>query len=78
MRPRTVCISFPPLPARARRLDDEELSRIFGGCRGHREFCDNLIGGDKACCPPYECDCIFRSACRCYKHYSQDGRDYIS
>jgi hypothetical protein len=62
-----VCISFSPLPVRARRLDDAELSRLYGGCNAHHDRCSNLGGADKACCPPYECFCTNDIRCTCWE-----------
>jgi hypothetical protein len=36
---RSTTIRFTTLPHRARRLDEGELSRVFGGCRGEGQEC---------------------------------------
>ncbi len=34
-------IKMDELPARARKLGDEELQNVFGGCKGRGEMCSS-------------------------------------
>jgi hypothetical protein len=48
---RSTTIRFTSLPHRARRLDEGDLGRLFGGCRGARQDC----GVNCDCCPGLSC-----------------------
>jgi hypothetical protein len=49
--PRPARISFANLPPRPHQLTESELSRVFGGCKGTQESCNE----DKDCCYGYGC-----------------------
>jgi hypothetical protein len=48
---RALCISFSDLPPRPHPLSESELSRVFGGCVGDYERCNE----DCDCCAGYFC-----------------------
>jgi hypothetical protein len=51
MTNRALRIGFRELPPRPYRLNSEQLSAVYGGCRGFGDTC----GGEKSCCADTEC-----------------------
>lgn len=60
---RQLSIRMNALPPRARRLDDHELARVFGGCVKDFESCTaDCDCCSSVCMPDYKCAAIGSSS----------------